>query len=171
MKPNDNPQLLNANGIYGYRFGPDEKMVALEFCSVAGADGETQVWELGLYAFPAIISPVANTFTNWKCIGTANFTITLGTRTLASQTTDPFVNSQTFSSSTIRWGDTYAESTNDFVNTTAGFYQVFSMGFGAANKSGHVMVDASWATLLCLRLNTKAASSTQELVGMYTEIN
>ena len=163
--------VLLGNSIYGYRFGADEKMVALEFCSVAGADNNTQVWELGLYAFPNFVNRLTPTFTDWLLIGTVNFTMTLGTRTLASQTVDPYTNVQTFSSSTLRWADTYAESTNDFVNSTAGFYQVFSMGYGASNQSGHVMVDCSWATLLAIRLVTKAVSSTQELVGMYTEIN
>lgn len=170
MKPNDLPLLL-ANGIYGYRTAPDEKMVALEFCSVDGADGNTQVWEFGAYAMPYKIPGATVTYTGWKLIGTANFTITLGTRTLASQLLDPYTNAVAFASSTLRWGDTYAETTNDFNNSTAGFYQLFTLGFGATNKSGHVVFDLSFGTLIAGRLVTKAASSTQELVGMYTEIN
>ncbi len=167
LKPNDTP-ILN-NSIYLYRPGQDEKMVAMEFCSVAGGDGETQVWEVGAYAMPYRTAEAA--WRDWKLIGTANFTITLGTRTLASQTVDPFVGSQSFASSTIRWGDTYAETTNDFNNSTAGFYQLFTLGYGATNKSGHVVMDLTFATLIAIRLVTKAASSTQELVGLYTEIN
>lgn len=167
LKPNDTPIL--GTDIYFYRPGADEKMVALEFCSATGADGETQVWELGLYAMPFRTSQTV--WRGWKNIGTVNFTLTLGTRTLASQTDDPWTGVQTFSSATLRWADTYAESTNDFSNSTAGFYQVFPMGFGAANKSGRVCVDLTFASLLAIRLVTKAASSTAELVGLYTEIN
>jgi len=174
LKPNDAPVLLG-NGIYGYRPGADEKMLGLEFCSVAGADGQTQVWEVGMYSMPYVkavgSSQSANTYTGWKRIGTANFTMTLGSLALASQTTDPFVNSQTFSSSTIEWADTYAETDNDFNNSTAGFYRFFPMGYGALNKSGLVVADLSFATLLAIRLVTKAASSTQELIGLHTEIN
>lgn len=172
MIPGQAPALLG-NGIYGYRTAPDEKMVKLEFCSVTGAENETQVWEFGVYAMPYKTADIPNTpaWTGWKNMGTVNFTITLGQRTLASQVTDPFVNSQSFVSSTIAWGDTYAETTNDFNNSTAGFYQCFTLGYGATNKSGHVVFDLSFGTLLCGRLVTKAASSIQELVGMYTEIN
>lgn len=168
LKPNDAPIL--GTDIYFYRPGQDEKMVAMEFCSVTGGDGETQVWEIGAYAMPYRTSE--SVWRGWKMIGSANFTITLGTRTLASQTTDPWTGTlAAFGSATLRWGDTYAESTNDFNNSTAGFYQLFTLGFGATNKSGHVVMDLTFATLIALRLVTKAASSTQELVGMYTEIN
>ncbi len=176
LQPNAAPILaLAGSGIYVYRPGADEKMLGLEFCSVGGADNETQAWELGMYAMPYVksagTSQSANTYTGWKRIGTANFTMTLGTLTLASQLTDPFINSQSFSSSTIRWADTYAETDNDFNNSTAGFYRFFSMGYGASNKSGLVVADLSFATLIAIRLVTKASSSTQELIGLHTEIN
>lgn len=170
MKPQDAPAHL-ANGIYGYIAGPDEKILALEFCSVAGADGNTQVWELGLYSRPQFTNTARTTYTGWLCFGTAYFTLTLGLRSLASQNTDPYVNSQSFTNKTLRWADAYAETSNDFSNSSAGFYQVWPMGYNALDKSGHVMVDMSFASLLCIRLVTKAASSDQELVGLYREIN
>lgn len=170
MKPGDAGALL-ANGIYGLIPGQEDKMIALEFCSATGGDNETQVWEFGMYSRPNFLNRAAGTYTGWLNIGTANFTMTLGTRTLASQTTDPYVNSQVISSATIRWADTYTESTNDFNNSIAGFYQFVSVGYGGNNKSGHILVDCSFASLLCIRLVTKAASSTAEFVGAYSEIN
>lgn len=170
MKPGDQGALL-ANGIYGYMPAQEDKMVALEFCSAAAAENNTQVWEFGMYSRPNFLNRATPTYTGWLNIGTVNFTMTLGQRTLANQITDPYVNSQTITSATLRWADTYAETTNDFNNSTAGFYQFVPIGYGALNKSGHILVDCSFASLLCIRLVTKAASSTAEFVGVYSEIN
>lgn len=162
----------SSNYLFAYRALPDEKMVGLEFCSAVGANDNTQVWELGLYAAPAYTSRTTPTQTGWKRLGTANFTMTLGTTTLASQTKDPYDNTQTISSATLRWADTYAETDNDFNNTTAGFYRMFPMGFGAVNKSGLVILDLSMASLIVMRLTTKPAQpSTSDFVGLFSEIN
>lgn len=176
LKSNADPIQGGAasNEIYFYRPGADEKMIALEFMSVAGGNNETVAWELGLYAFPKVLTTNAGgyaTATGWKMFGRVTFTMTLGQLTIASQTTDPYVNLQTFASSALRYADTYTETLTDFNNTTAGFYQVFPLGYGANDKSGHLIVDQSFSSLMAIRLVAKATSSTQELVGLYTEIN
>lgn len=172
LKPGGDPQLL-ANDIYGYRPGLEEKMLGLEFCTVTGADNTTQVWEFGMYAAPHYLTRGASpTFTGWKLIGTANFTMTIGSRSLATQTVDPFTNAISFTSATIRWADTYAETDNDFNNSTAGFYRFFPMGYGALNKSGLVIVDCSFCSLICIRLVTRPTTpSVRDFVGIYSEIN
>lgn len=174
LKPGDAPIRVGtaSNYFFLYRPGLEEKMIGLEFCTVTGADNTTQVWEFGMYAAPHYIDRTVPTLTGWKRIGTANFTMTIGALALASQTQDPFTNAQTFSSATIRWADTYAETDNDFNNSTAGFYRFFPMGYGALNKSGLVIVDCSLASLIAIRLVTRPTTpSAQDFVGLYTEIN
>lgn len=168
---NTMPGLLTgttANGAFMYRPGADEKIVGMEFCSVGGANNETQVWEFGAYGFPYGSTSAAGvtTYRPWKLLGTANFTITLGTRTLATQVADPWSGALAFSSATLRWGDTYTEATNDF-----GSPQLYTTGYGALDKSGRVLFDLAFVSLIAIRLTTKSATGTQELVGLWTECN
>jgi hypothetical protein len=167
VQNNEAPQLLTgtaASGIFCYRPGADEKVLSLEFCSATGADGDTQVWELGAYGFP-YYAPGSTTFRPWKLLGSARFTLTLGTRTLASQTVDPWMGTVDLGGSrTLRWADTYAETYNDF-----GDPQLYTTGYGATNASGRLVFDLAFVSLVAIRLVTKAASSTTDLCGIWTE--
>jgi len=148
-----------AAGIWIYRPSQEAKILALTFLSDTGSDGQTAVYDIYLYTRCPDGSGTRKMLAKRHRV-----TLTLGTLTNASQTTEPFTGSALGGSNTLRHFDTAAWTYRD-----TGDLQVYDKGFDAANGTGTIYVDMTGFDTIVVALQTKPAASVRDLVGLSEE--